>query len=246
MPRETAQCTLTCRNRYTAGASLPARWGSLFSRADCAWRGGVVSELALAPSCHEGRERLRAEVGHAFVVAEERVATEQCIDEQLGKIEDAVLASGTSMRSLPLYRESGEANIAYVFRTPSRIWPDSAWQSVIAEGLLAHLKPDERKWLPVHYSEMTRLDLLNTEENAAVGDLAALWKPLPLDAQTKSSFVRVIEQERHRNQAFASISRQMMKMIRDLGYTPSNADRRKWLEDSGTINLLSFARLHRA
>ncbi|MES2325901.1 MAG: hypothetical protein V4499_01035 [Pseudomonadota bacterium] len=189
----------------------------------------------------EGRERLRAEVGHAFVVAEERVATEQCIDEQLGKIEDAVLASGTSMRSLPLYRESGEANIAYVFRTPSRIWPDSAWQSVIAEGLLAHLKPDERKWLPVHYSEMTRLDLLNTEENAAVGDLAALWKPLPLDAQTKSSFVRVIEQERHRNQAFASISRQMMKMIRDLGYTPSNADRRKWLEDSGTIN---FCRSH--
>lgn len=189
----------------------------------------------------ESRERLRAEVSHAFVVAEERVATEQCVDEQLNRIEDAVLASGTSMRPLPLYREKGEINLAYVFRAPSRIWPDSAWQSVIAEGLLAHLNPDERKWLPVHYSEKTRLDLLNTEENAAVGDLAALWKPLPLDAQTKSSFVRVIEQERHRNEAFASISRQMMNMIRDLEYTPSNADRRKWLADSGTIK---FCRSH--
>lgn len=189
----------------------------------------------------ESRERLRAEVGHAFVVAEERVATEQCIDEQLTKVEDTVLASGTSMRPLPLYRENGELNLTYVFRTPSRIWPDSAWQSVIAEGLSAHLSPDERKWLPVHYSEKARLDLLNTEENAAVGDLAALWKPLPLDAQTKSSFVRVIEQERHRNEAFASISRQMMKMIRDLGYTPSNTGRRKWLDDSGTIK---FCRSH--
>jgi hypothetical protein len=189
----------------------------------------------------EAREGLRSEVGHAFVVAEERVAVRQCVDEQLTKIEDAVLAAGTVMKPLPLYREARELNIGYVFRTPSRIWPESAWQSVIAEGLSAHLTVQERKWLPVHYSEMSRLGALNTEENAAVGDLAALSKPLPLDPQVKSSFIRVIEQERHRNEAFGAISGQMMSMIRELDYVPSNSDRRRWLEGSGTVK---FCRSH--
>jgi hypothetical protein len=189
----------------------------------------------------EGRERLSREIHHVFVVAEERSETKRCIDDQLTKIEDALLASGAMMKPLPLYRESGQVDLTYVFRTPSRIWPDSAWQSVIAEGLLAHLPADERKWLPVLYSEMARLDALNTEENATVGDLMALSKPVPLDPQTKSTFIREIEQERHRNEAFASISQQMMKMIGDLHYVPGSAEKRKWLEDSGTIR---FCRSH--
>ena len=189
----------------------------------------------------EGREELRAEVGHAFVVAEERLAVRQCIDEQLTRIEDAVLGSGAVMKPLPLYRETYPLDLDYVFRTPSRIWPDSAWQSVIAEGLSAHLTPQERKWLPVQYSEVARLSAMNTEENAAVGDLMALSKPLPLDAQVKSSFVQVIEQERHRNEAFGAISGQLMKLIRDLHYMPSDAERRKWIDGSGAIR---FCRSH--
>jgi hypothetical protein len=189
----------------------------------------------------EGRVRLSAEIRHAFIVADERVNSRHCIDDQLTTIENAVLASGATMNPLPLYRESGALNLTYVFRTPSRIWPDSAWQSVIAEGLSAHLTGSERKWLPVLYSEMGRLDALNTEENAAVGDLAALSRPVPLDPQTKSSFIRVIEQERHRNEAFSAISGQMMKLISDLHFVPSDPERRKWLEDSGTIK---FCQVH--
>src|SRR3954467_9785381 len=85
----------------------------------------------------EGRERLRAEVGHAFLLVEERNAVRQCIDEQLAKMEDAVLASGPMLKPLPLYRETNPVHgaasavsipISYTFRTPSRSWSDSAWQ----------------------------------------------------------------------------------------------------------------------
>lgn len=184
---------------------------------------------------NEARDRLRAEVGHEFLVAEERTAVEQCIDQQLAKIEDAVLASGAVMKPLPLYRETGELNLSYTFRTPSRIWVDSAWRSVISEGLSAHLSARERDLLPVHYADVNRAAELNAEEGATVGELASLARQLPLDPQVKSELVRSIEQERHRNEALGAISTQMMRFIGRIGYVPTAPARRRYLQESGTI-----------
>jgi len=201
----------------------------------------VVESWSWHLRASESRQRLRAEVGHAFVVAEERVVVRQCIDEQLTKMEEAVLNSGAVLRPLPRYRETGELNLDYVFRAPSRIWPDSAWQSVIAEGLATHLTTQERNLLPVHYADVSRVSALSLEENAAVGELAALSRPLPLDAQVKAGFVGAIEQERHRNAALGTISAQMMRFVGRIGYVPAETERRRYLAGSGTIN---FCRSH--
>jgi len=188
----------------------------------------------------EARDRLRAEVGHEFLLTEERKAVYQCIDEQLSKIEDAVLAAGTTLKPLPVYEDHGIANLnhgaySYVLRTPSRSWSDSAWQSVITEGLSPHLTRDERRLLPIHYSQMARVSALNAQDDVAAGELAALAKPLALDPGVKASFIRTIEGERLRNGAIGRLSTQMIDTIQQLGYVPSAMERRQWLEDSGTI-----------
>ena len=113
----------------------------------------------------EDRDRVRAELGHAFEVAEERTVVRQCIDEQLTKTENAILGSGSVLEPLPLYRASQPPNEGWVVWTPSRILPDSAWQTLIAEGLSSHLPSEERTWLPVVYSSLTRAGSLNFEES---------------------------------------------------------------------------------
>jgi hypothetical protein len=148
----------------------------------------------------EGRQRLRVELGHAFEVAEERSAVRPCIDEQLTKIEDAVLRAGSVMKPLPVYREMRPPYVALVLLTPaSRILPESDLQAFIAQGLSAHLPTHERQWLPALYAALMRAGALNADELAAAGDLTALSKPLPMDAQVRAGFIREIEQERVRN-----------------------------------------------
>lgn len=75
----------------------------------------------------------------------------------------------------------------------------------------------------------------------ARGDLTALSRPIPLDPQVKASFVRVIEQERTRNDALTRISLELMQWIRRTHYLPDNSGRQRWLEHSPTI---AFCRRH--
>jgi hypothetical protein len=194
----------------------------------------------------EARERLRAEVGHEFLLLEERKSVYDCIDKQLSAIEAAVLAAGSTLKPLPLYQEHGIAKLShgdysYVLRTPSRSWSDSAWQSVITEGLSSHLTRDERRLLPIHYSQMERMRELNAQDDVAAGDLAALSKPLALDPGVKASFIRSVEAERVRNLAMGGLSTQMIDTIRQLGYVPSATERHESLQNSGTIK---FCRAH--
>src|SRR4051794_41195217 len=74
---------------------------------------------------NDARASLRAEVGHVFLLAEERLAVSSCIDQQLTTIENEVLDSGAILRPLPAYRES-DPSFSYTIRTPSRSWADSA------------------------------------------------------------------------------------------------------------------------
>jgi hypothetical protein len=184
----------------------------------------------------EGHEKIKTELGHAYEVAEERYDVRPCIDEQLAKIEDAVLSSGSTLTPLPLYSEGRGPSVALVLRSPyARILPESDLQTFIAAGFSTHLSARERTWLPALYTLMSRANGLNLDELAASGDLTALSKPLPLDPQVKSGFVREIEQERIRNDSLARLSLTLTQWISETGYVPSSSARGRWLEHSPTI-----------
>ncbi len=191
----------------------------------------------------DGRERLRAEIGHEFLLMQEREAVGDCIDAQLSHVEDAVLSSGATLKPLALYTERPSLNLSvtYIVRAPSRSWSDSAWQSVISEGLSEHLTARERQYLPIHYSQMARVREAGRDEDDALGELRALSRPLPLDANVRSGFVRLIEGERERNRLMTYLSADMIGTVEQLRYLPAEKQQREWLAKSGTI---SFCRAH--
>jgi hypothetical protein len=181
----------------------------------------------------EGRSRLLAEVHHHYLVAEERQAVQPCLDRQLTQIEDRVLGSGPTLSPLPLDRTAVE--VAEVYRAPGRSLTESAWQSVISEGLSSHFTESERELLPIHYAQFDKFRELTGQEEGAVGSLMALSRRLPLDTQTKAGLVGVIEQERHRNEMMGTLAKQMMRRVEKLGYKPDNSSRRAWLQSSITL-----------
>jgi hypothetical protein len=200
--------------------------------------GQIVEEINWRFRVNEAREQLHAEVGHGFLVVEERVAVADCIDRQLNRIEDAVMAGGSSFKPLPAYRDFG---LVFTFRAPLRSWSDSAWQGVIAEGIAPHFDTAERDNLRVFYAQMVRQHALGSEEEGVVGDLLALSKPLRMSPDAQTAFVREIEAERVRNATTALTGAQIMRAIQRAGYLPSAKQRRDWLAESGTVQ---FCRGH--
>ena len=191
----------------------------------------------------EGRERLKAEIGHEFLLMEEREAVGDCVEAQLNDLENAVLSAGATLKPATLYTENRSPGFTseYVIRAPSRSWSDSAWQSIISEGLPEHLTASERQYLPIHYSQLARISASNHEEDEALGELGALSKPLPLDSAVRSEFVRLIEAERSRNRAMANGSVQMISTVKKLHYVPDEQQQRGWMARSATV---SFCRAH--
>ncbi|MHB8529496.1 MAG: hypothetical protein ACYC8V_08320 [Caulobacteraceae bacterium] len=103
----------------------------------------------------QARVQLVAEVQHQFVVDEEFASVQPCLEQQLDRIERAVLSGGVTLSPLPPYSDA--QRIGFVYRAPTRSWTESAWQSVIAEGLVSRLSQSERRLLPIHYSQMERM-----------------------------------------------------------------------------------------
>jgi hypothetical protein len=207
---------------------------------------GVLTALALEQAVewahlHErvgqARERLVSEIQHQYLVDEEYLAVQPCLERQLNRIEQAVLNSGATLSPLPANADARAHRLSLVYSAPSRSWTDSAWQGAIAEGLTSRFSPTERRLLPIHYAQMGSMRVLAQQEDTAVGQLLALSKPLPMDGRTKADYVGIIEQERLRSGKMAVFARQMNRDIATLGYTPDMASRRAWLGASGTVAL---------
>ena len=182
----------------------------------------------------QARERLISELQHQYVVGEEFQAVQPCLERQLDRIEQVVLGSGSTLAPLPIHIFP-RSHVSFVYGAPSRSWTDSAWQSAIAEGLTARFTPTERRMLPAYYSQMARMRARAEQETAAMGELLALGRPLPMNDQIKVRYVDIIEQERQRSEGMAALARDMNRDIETLGYGPDMAARRAWLDQSGTV-----------
>jgi hypothetical protein len=194
----------------------------------------AVEWLRWQERAEEGRVRLITEIQHHYEVAEERLAIQPCLDHQLVGIEARVLASGPTLQPLAVDRTTPE--MPEVYRVPTRSLTDSAWQSIIAEGLVSHLSQKERNLLPIHYSQFAKFSAFSTDEEPAVGALMALSQPLPMSTDVKAGLVGVIEHERLRNGMMSVLAKEMMRRIEQLGYRPADVDRRKWLRGSRALS----------
>ena len=180
------------------------------------------------------RELLKRETHLHYLSDVERVVVLPCLEAQLDAIEQQVLAAGSVMKPLPIVRDQG---VSYVYRAPHRPWDDSAWRSVIADGISPYLSADERRMLPVLYQGLGTMRENNQAEYAFGGRLMALAHPIPLDPQVKAQIVEDIEGERARAEAMALTARQTLSGVAAIHYQPDKQMMDEYLQRSGTVRL---------
>ena len=198
----------------------------------------VVETLRWHREADEAIASIKNEVTDHYFSASEALRATPCIDRQLEILEAGLLQPGTYVPP-PMYSDN---TIEYVFRTPDRIWSDSVWRSIQAQGIVSHLPSDTRLGLGAYYSQVVG----SRDNNVAIKlldyRLRVLARPLSLDPTTKGHLVEEIEETRGRVKEQAIYASQMMRHAEALRLHPTRQTLDQMLARSGT---LKFCRDHR-
>jgi hypothetical protein len=192
----------------------------------------VVEAIHLKSETHHARDVLREELSSNYLLAMERREVHACLNAQLDRMEGSVLQSGPVLRPMAVV-DGGAGSIVY--RAPSRPWSDNDWQNIRSDQVFANLPEDTREDLTSFYTQVAYIQRMNDDEDAMVGAASALGRPLPLDASVRSSFLQLLETERHRNDLMALIASQLMATVERLGDRPSEALMDAYRAQSGTV-----------
>ena len=181
----------------------------------------------------DATEAFREEMkGHYFYAVEWRVAY-PCMKAQLEQLERRLVASKDVNDPAPAYSIGGVDKT--VLRFPLKDLVSSAWQSAVNDGLLIHFDQKTRTDLSVYYHIMGQLGPMAWMISGIRTDLKGLSRPVPLDASTRSVFLRSIDQfddqARLMDQGFG----EAIFLINKLGMTPDAGATRAEVERWGTI-----------
>ena len=94
----------------------------------------VVEMIGWRDRASSARQSLRGELADHYEDAVEWRTVEPCIDAQLDRLETGLMASGDRVQPATAFHEH-ESSWTFALRVPSRPYPDSVWQSVLAEGV---------------------------------------------------------------------------------------------------------------
>lgn len=192
----------------------------------------VVEGIHLKQETSDARDQIRRELAGDYVLSEERRQVRACLDRQIDVLETAVLESEAVLRPVPL-QQNGFGK--FVYRAPSRPWPVHVFENVQGEEVYAHFSESERDLLGKTYTQLHDMQLMNDEEDNAVGTLMVLAKPLPLDAGVKAHLLEILEAERRRADLMAVIAPQVMDQAMAFGARPDPQRAAQFLRESGTL-----------
>lgn len=197
----------------------------------------IVEALHWREKVADAHIALRRELADNYQDAAERIAQTPCIDAQLDALKSRVLRSGATLDPAPEYDTPlGPA----VLRHPSREWDSTTWQSVITEQVSSRLGGHERERYSSFYNDLALTHRLQDDEDMAVGSMATLASPLPLDASLRGHLVETIEAERARADLILNIVEQQMEISREIDPTISEALRDPvWLRNEHGPNTAS-------
>lgn len=192
----------------------------------------AVQSLRLRQDTNAAREQLRRELVGAYQLSEERIKVRPCLDWQVDRLEDRVLGSGNQLE--PIRVETSQYG-RFVYRAPSRPWPAHVFENVQNAPVYAQFSEAERELLGTTYTQLHDMQLMNNDEDTAVGMLMVLGKPLPLDAGVKAHLVELLETERRRADLMAVIAPQIMQKAVDFGAQPDPVKDAAFLRTQSTL-----------
>jgi hypothetical protein len=140
--------------------------------------------------------QLQRELSVSWGNAEERIETAPCLERRLAALEDRLLEPGTSWTPLPPMVHPMLGPMVLV--TPYKNWDSNVWRSLVADGTVGHLDRDRQVRLGRLYTQMARMESAIQLEDAEIGELNLLSRPIDLDRGQRVVLARLIERERWR------------------------------------------------
>lgn len=198
--------------------------------------GQLLEEWNWGRKVDAGKQQLLQEARTNIKFAAEQVAVKPCLNAQLDTLRDRVLSSEASLEPAPVYEDTSR----FVFRAPSRPYPDNRWQALIDDGTSVHMEGRQREALSGIYSAVDVLNHLGQATDLTEGRLMVLSHPLPLDAGTRVMLVASLDEQQARSNLQSLAATQMIIAYRDFGASFPDLGE-SLLADSGTV---AFCREH--
>jgi hypothetical protein len=184
----------------------------------------AVQQWAVNREMHDkvraSKVALRDELSEHYEYAVEFRTVYPCIQAQLRRLRDHVLASGPVMNPIPTYKEQ---NFQFVLRFPNKVDPTDAWDAAVSDGLNQRFESAFRR----------QLALISSNDDAEQG-LAALTHRLPLDPALRFSIIERIERLRGRTDTLDLYYGQQIEYIQKVEMLPAPERAQALTERHGT------------
>ena len=181
----------------------------------------------------DGEVRLRDDVERVFINAAELYVTAPCVDSQLSDLTDNLMKSGDSLRPMPTYSEKIVGN--YVVRYPDRPYSFAVWQSLLADGTVAHISKARQPYYSKINNTILRFQSENSKNQQALGRLAVMAFPISLDPGVRKDLLVEIQEQQSRYQSLSLYALREMVRIGELNIQPNAEAVDASLKESGTV-----------
>jgi hypothetical protein len=164
-------------------------------------------------------------------LASERVALKQCNDDRLAILRSAILSTGDRWTTvLPPTTDGVTYHVPY--SAPVRLWNTQLWDSLVADGTVAHFSLERARTYALLYDTIRLLAADNQHELDTETALKILGdRNVPFTPDAKIALIRTIDDLSAKNVIIASTSRQILRRIQDSGHLPTVADTKRRLSD---------------
>jgi hypothetical protein len=195
----------------------------------------AVQQWAVNREMHDkvqaSKAALRDELSEHYEYAVEFRTVYPCIQAQLRRLRDHVLASGPVMNPIPTYKEQ---NFQFVLRFPNKVDPTDAWDAAVSDGLNQRFESAFRRQLAGHYAQIPQIRALISSNDDAEQGLAALTHRLPLDPALRFSIIERIERLRGRTDTLDLYYGQQIEYIQKVEMLPAPERAQALTERHGT------------
>ena len=197
-----------------------------------------VESRTVRAKVEASKAALRDELAEHYGYAVEFRTVFPCLQAQLHRIRDRVLASGQVLESIPIYNEGDNS---YVVRIPSKEFPTAAWEAAVNDGIIQRYEPSLRRQLAGHYTQLETVRDATWANTESEQGLAALAHPLPLDPVVRFSIVTDIEKLSGRLENMDILHGQIIDYIEKVGMLPGPEAAQAITERYGTYK---FCKAH--
>ncbi len=183
---------------------------------------------------------IRDELSEHYAFAVEWRTIYPCLDAQLDRLHRRVLASDATLDPAPVHSVPGHR---FVFRFPSKVYRDAAWNGAIADGTSARLDEPTRRALGSYYAQIGWVQDMTRATGQDEQALLTLAQPVPLDPMARLTLLKSINELRGRAEFMDRRAGNLVDHITKLGMVPPPEEAEQLVKRYGTYKYCAAQKL---